>query len=104
MSRKEQTKVSSLSFKVEGQAIMSAVELQDMTIHTIERRALVEQMVGEFDMPVARAIIRSLSDHTGMTCDKIADIVIGAWKRTKQPMMQDIEQDELCFEKIVMYP
>jgi len=73
-------------------------------ISTMERRHRLEEMVAQFDMDTVKAMVRSISDHTGMPCDRIADMMIEAWQRRKSPVAQGIEQDELCFEKIIMYP
>lgn len=73
-------------------------------IHTQERRQLVEQMANDFSMDAARSIIRAMSEHTSMTCDRVADIMLDAWKRSKERSPKDVEQDMECFEKITMYP
>jgi hypothetical protein len=45
-----------------------------------------------------------MADETGMSCEKVADTIIQAWERSKERHPEEVEQDILCFEKIIMYP
>jgi hypothetical protein len=68
------------------------------------RQKALEEMVADFSLDVARAIVRSMADETGMSCEKVADTIIQAWERSKERHPEEVEQDILCFEKIIMYP
>ncbi len=76
----------------------------NLTMKTGTRQRLMEQMVAEFSLDTARAIVRAIADDTGMTCEQAADIILDAWKRSKENIPAEMERDMLCFERIMMYP
>lgn len=68
------------------------------------RQQMIAEMAADFHFDTARAIVRAFSDHTGMSCEQAADIMIDAWKGSKERTSEEMERDALCFEKIIMYP
>lgn len=76
----------------------------DATSDAQMRPQLLQQMAAEFSLDVAKAIVRAVSEETGLSCERTAQMMIDAWKGSKERSLEDIERDADCFEKIVMYP
>jgi hypothetical protein len=57
------------------------------------RRDLIDEMVNEYDINMVKALMSTISDHTGKSCPECADIVLEAWSRSKHP-----EVDSECYD------
>lgn len=57
------------------------------------RRELMDEMVHEYDMPLIKALMNTISERTGTSCTEAADIIINAWQRSKEE-----EVDSECFD------
>jgi hypothetical protein len=58
------------------------------------RRELMEEMAQEYDMPLIKSLMNTISEQTGITCSQSADIVVTAWQRSKENQV-----DSECFEQ-----
>jgi hypothetical protein len=59
------------------------------------RRELMDQMVHEYDMPLVKALMTTISERTGISCSEAADVVIAAWQRSKE---HHVDSD--CFDHV----
>lgn len=60
------------------------------------RRELIEEMVQEYDMPLVKSLMTTISQETGKSCSEAADIIITAWQRSKSSDMSS----EDCYEHV----
>jgi hypothetical protein len=60
------------------------------------RRQLMDEMVHEYDMTFVKALMSTISERTGVSCSESADIVIAAWKQSKE---QNVNSE--CFDHVV---
>lgn len=47
------------------------------------RRELMDEMTQEYNMPMIKSLMSTISEQTGTSCSQAADIVLTAWQRSK---------------------
>jgi hypothetical protein len=52
------------------------------------RRELMDEMFQEYDMQLVKSLMATISEQTGKSCSEAADIVISAWRRSKDPSVE----------------
>ena len=62
-------------------------------MHAKTRRELMDQVVHEYDSTMVKALMKTISEETGISCTEAADIVVNAWQLSKPPHV-----DAECYE------
>ncbi len=62
-------------------------------MHAKTRRELMDQVVHDYDSTMVKALMKTISEETGISCTEAADIVLHAWQLSKTPHV-----DTECYE------